>query len=223
MPAPPERIFADPSTERLFTGATVITFVRTIATLVLSMWSAYDESLALLCAGLAVYWLGDMLDGAWARHTDTETRVGAVMDIVSDRLSCGAFYVGLAWLQPAPFFFSDEPMELVAIPVAVYLFEFMVIDMFLSLAFLAWPIRSPNYFYVVDRRIYAWNWSPLGKAANSALFAVLLLATGWWWLGLVVAVVLLTLKCISLRRLLALPIPIVSRRDFGSLGASATS
>ena len=39
-----------------------------------------------------------------------------------------------------------------AIPVSVYLFEFMVIDLFLSLAFLAWPIRSPNYFYAVDQK-----------------------------------------------------------------------
>ncbi len=211
MAGAPDRIYADASTERLLTGATVITFVRTIATLVLSMWGAYDESLTLLVTGLVVYWVGDTLDGEWARRFDCETRIGGVVDMVSDRLSCGAFYVGLAWLQPAPFFFSDEPMELIAIPVAVYLFEFMVIDMYLSLAFLAWPIRSPNYFYVVDRRIYVWNWSRLGKAANSGLFAVLLLATGWWWLGLIIAIALLVLKLVSLRWLLQLGIPVPER------------
>lgn len=206
-----DRIYADASTERLLTGATVITFVRTIATLALSMWGAYEESLTLLVTGLVVYWVGDTLDGEWARRFDCETRIGGVVDMVSDRLSCGAFYVGLAWLQPAPFFFSDEPMELIAIPIAVYLFEFMVIDMYLSLAFLAWPIRSPNYFYVVDRRIYVWNWSRLGKAANSGLFAVLLLATGWWWLGLIIAIALLVLKLVSLRWLLELGLPVPER------------
>jgi CDP-diacylglycerol---glycerol-3-phosphate 3-phosphatidyltransferase len=206
-----DRIYADASTERLLTGATVITFVRTIATLALSMWGAYEESLTLLVTGLVVYWVGDTLDGEWARRFDCETRIGGVVDMVSDRLSCGAFYVGLAWLQPAPFFFSDEPMELIGIPIAVYLFEFMVIDMFLSLAYLAWPIRSPNYFYVVDRRIYLWNWSRLGKAANSGLFAVLLLATGWWWLGLIIAIGLLVLKLVSLRWLLQLGLPIPER------------
>jgi CDP-diacylglycerol--glycerol-3-phosphate 3-phosphatidyltransferase len=211
MAGAPERIYADAATERLLTGATVITFVRTIATLVLSMWGAYDESLTLLVSGLIVYWVGDTLDGEWARRFDCETRIGGLIDMVSDRLSCGAFYVGLAWLQPAPFFFSDEPMELIAIPVAVYLFEFMVIDMFLSLAYLAWPIRSPNYFYVVDRRIYLWNWSRLGKAANSGLFAVLLLATGWWWLGLIIAIGLLVLKLVSLRWLLKLGLPVPER------------
>ena len=211
MAGAPERIYADPSTERLLTGATVITFIRTLATLALSMWGAHEESLTLLVSGLVVYWVGDTLDGEWARRFDCETRIGGVVDMVSDRLSCGAFYVGLAWLQPAPFFFSDEPMELIAIPVAVYLFEFMVIDMYLSLAFLAWPIRSPNYFYVVDRRIYVWNWSRLGKAANSGLFAVLLLATGWWWLGLIIAVALLELKLVSLRWLLELGLPVPER------------
>ena len=206
-----DRIYADASTERLLTGATAITFVRTIATLVLSMWGAYDGNLTLLVAGLVVYWVGDTLDGEWARWFDCETRIGGLIDMVSDRLSCGAFYVGLAWLQPAPFFFSDEPMELIGIPVAVYLFEFMVIDMFLSLAYLAWPIRSPNYFYVVDRRIYLWNWSRLGKAANSGLFAVLLLATGWWWLGLIIAIGLLVLKLVSLRWLLQLGLPVPER------------
>lgn len=206
-----DRIYADASTERLLTGATAITFVRTIATLVLSMWGAYDENLTLLVTGLVVYWVGDTLDGEWARWFDCETRIGGLIDMVSDRLSCGAFYVGLAWLQPAPFFFSDEPMELIGIPVAVYLFEFMVIDMFLSLAYLAWPIRSPNYFYVVDRRIYLWNWSRLGKAANSGLFAVLLLATGWWWLGLIIAIGLLVLKLVSLRWLLQLGLPVPER------------
>ena len=47
----------------------------------------------------------------------------------------------------------------------------MVIDGFLSLAFLAWPITSPNYFYVVDRRLWLLNWSHPGKAVNSGLFA----------------------------------------------------
>ncbi|PWN01713.1 alcohol phosphatidyltransferase [Nocardioides silvaticus] len=206
-----DRIYADASSERLLTGATVITFIRTIATLALSLWAAYDESLTLLVIGLVVYWVGDSLDGEWARWFDCETRIGGVIDMCCDRLSCGAFYVGLAWLQPAPFFFSDEPMELIAIPIAVYLFEFMVIDMYLSLAFLAWPIRSPNYFHVVDRRIYLWNWSRVGKAANSGLFAVLLLATGWWWLGLIIAVALLALKIMSLRWLLQLGIPVPER------------
>lgn len=194
-------IHADASMERLFTSATLLTFVRTVASLALALAAVQHESRTLLIAALATYWIGDTLDGALARWRNCETRIGAVVDMLCDRLNCAGFYLGLAWLEP-----------IMAIPVSVYLFEFMVIDMFLSMAFLAWPIRSPNYFYAVDRRIWLWNWSKPGKAANSGLFAVLLLVTGWWWLGLVIAIGLLVLKCISLRWLLQLGIPLPGQR-----------
>ena len=184
--------------ERLLTGATVITFVRTVASVVLAAMAAHQQSLTLLVVALGVYWVGDMLDGFYARVRDCETRIGAVLDIMCDRFNAAAFYIGLAWLQPdlSPAIF-------------VYLAEFMVIDCFLSIAFLAWPIRSPNYFFVVDRTIWLWNWSKPAKAVNSALFAVLLLVTGWMWVGLVIATALLVLKCVSLRRLaqIGLPVP----------------
>lgn len=212
MAGSPDRIYADPSAERLFTGATNITFIRTVVTLVIAFWGAYEGSLMLLVIGLVVYWVGDSIDGEWARWRDCETRMGAVIDMMCDRLSCGVLYVGLIYIQPTGWL-SDDPMKLIAIPIGIYLFEFMVIDMYLSLAFLAWPIRSPNYFHVVDRRIYLWNWSRIGKAANSGAFAIILLATGWVWLGIVIAVGLLVLKCVSLAWLLQLGMPIPAREQ----------
>lgn len=187
----------DPAAERLWTGATVITFVRTIASFALCLIGVWQEHEVWLVVGLAVYWAGDSLDGFWARHFDCETRIGALMDILTDRLNCAAFYLGLAALEH----------EMI-LPVAVYLFEFLVIDFFLSLAFLAWPIRSPNYFYEVDRRLYRWNWSKPAKAVNSSLFGVMLIVTGWWWLGLIIAIALLVFKCVSLRWLLQLGLPV---------------
>ncbi len=49
------------------------------------------------------------------------------------------------------------------VPIGLFLFSFMVLDSQLSLAFLNWPLLSLNYFSRVDRRLYRWNWSPLGK------------------------------------------------------------
>ena len=183
--------------ERLLTGATVITAVRTVASAALAAVAASERSLDLLVVALVVYWVGDMLDGFYARVRDCETRIGAVLDIMCDRFNAAAFYLGLAWLQPdlSPAIF-------------VYLAEFMVVDCFLSIAFLAWPVRSPNYFFVIDRPIWLWNWSKPAKAVNSALFAVLLLATGWMWVGLVIATALLVLKCVSLHRLVKIGIPV---------------
>jgi CDP-diacylglycerol--glycerol-3-phosphate 3-phosphatidyltransferase len=193
-------VYADPAKERIGTSATVITGVRTVAAVVLAGVAADRESLPLLVAALVVYWLGDMLDGYVARVRGCETRIGAVLDILSDRFCAASFYLGLMWLHHE-----------FAVPVLLYLAEFMVVDCFLSLAFLAWPIRSPNYFYVVDRPLWLWNWSKPGKAVNSSLFAVLLLVTGWVWLGAAIAVGLMALKCVSLVRLARIGLPIPAR------------
>jgi CDP-diacylglycerol--glycerol-3-phosphate 3-phosphatidyltransferase len=200
VPDAPRATYADPAAERLWTGATVITFVRTIASFALCLVGLWQEELSILVVGLGVYWVGDMADGAYARLRDCETRIGGVIDMLCDRFNCAAFYLCFAALEH----------EMI-LPVAVYLFEFMVIDFFLSLAFLAWPIRSPNYFYEIDQRIYTWNWSKPAKAVNSSLFAVLLLVTGWWELGLAIAIGLVVLKCVSLRWLLELGLPVPER------------
>lgn len=189
---------AHAANETVLTWPTTITFVRTIATLVLGLLGAHQQSLTLLLWALGVYWVGDMADGAVARLTDRETRTGATLDIMCDRISTGVFYVGFAWYDPT-----------MVVPVGIYLAEFMVVDMFLSLAFLAWPVSSPNYFYLVDRRIWLWNWSKPGKALNSALFAVLMVWTRDPWLAGLIACALLGLKILSMVWLsrLGLPVP----------------
>lgn len=191
-------VYAHPETERVGTSATVITGVRTVAAVALAGAAAHQSSLPLLVASLVVYWAGDMVDGLVARLRRCETRIGAVLDILCDRLCAASFYLGLIWLEPQ-----------LTVPVMLYLLEFMVVDCYLSLAFLAWPVRSPNYFFVVDRTIWLWNWSKTAKAANSAVFAVVLLVTGMPLLGVAIALALLGVKCASAVRLgrIGLPIP----------------
>jgi CDP-diacylglycerol---glycerol-3-phosphate 3-phosphatidyltransferase len=192
------RVFARADRETFRTAANGVTAVRTTAAVALATGAATEQSLSLLLMSLATYWAGDVADGAVARMTGRETRIGAVFDILCDRFCAAAFYVGLAWLVPST-----------AIPAAIYLAQFMVVDMWLSLAFLAWPITSPNYFYVVDRALWRWNWSKPAKAANSAVFALLLVLTRDALLGAVVATGLLALKTWSSFRLgkRGLPIP----------------
>ncbi len=194
--------------ERLLTPATVVTVVRTVASLGTSLLAAAEGSLRLLVVALVVYWVGDILDGAVARWRGCETRIGAVLDILSDRLNCAGFYFGVCWIEPSA-----------ALPVGIYLLSFMVVDTFLSLAFLAWPIRSPNYFYAVDERIWRWNWSKPAKAVNSALFAVFLLVDGLWWVALAMAVALLVLKTVSLSWLVRLGLPVPGGRPVDRPGS----
>lgn len=201
-------VWADGTTERFLTPATIITFIRTIACVVIIGFALnqglpegdefWSPALKLMTVALVVYWIGDMLDGQVARRMHHETRIGAVLDIMSDRFCAAAFYFGLAWLHPE-----------FTVPVLLYLSEFMVIDCFLSIAFLAWKVRSPNYFYVIDRTIYRLNWSHPAKAVNSALFAVFLLVTQLAWVGGIVAGGLLVFKVVMLVRLakIGLPIP----------------
>ena len=205
-------VWTDVAAERVATSATLVTGVRTVAAVGLAGLAAAEQSLTLLVISLAVYWVGDMLDGFVARVRRCETRIGATLDILSDRLCAAAFYFGLLWLQPE-----------FAPAVLIYLAEFMVIDCFLSIAFLAWPIRSPNYFYVVDRPLWLWNWSKPGKAVNSSLFAVLLLATGWVWLGVVVATALLGIKTASLERLGRIGLPVPVRQDVAASAPAVIS
>src|SRR5512146_1953787 len=93
-------VWTHPDKERVGTSATVVTFVRTVASVVLSGLAAQQGSLTLLVVALVVYWAGDSLDGFVARVRGCETRIGAVLDILSDRFCAASFYLGLVWLQP---------------------------------------------------------------------------------------------------------------------------
>jgi CDP-diacylglycerol---glycerol-3-phosphate 3-phosphatidyltransferase len=193
-------VWSDPLKERIGTSATVVTFVRTLVSVVLAAVAVQQESLTLLVVSLVVYLAGDSLDGYVARQRGCETRIGAVLDILCDRFCAASFYLGLVWLHHE-----------YTVPVFLYLSEFMVIDCFLSFAFLAWPVRSPNYFYVIDQPLWLWNWSKRAKTANSSLFAVLLLVTGWVWVAAAIAVGLLVVKTVSLVRLARIGLPIPAR------------
>ena len=213
-------VWADPAKERFATPATIITFIRTAAAVTIMGFAMHADrtggfwspALKLLVVGLVVYWAGDSLDGQVARRMHHETRIGAVLDIMSDRFCAATFYLGLAWLHPE-----------FTVPVLIYLAEFMVVDCFLSIAFLAWRIRSPNYFYVVDRTVYRYNWTHPAKAVNSALFAVFLLVTHLAWVGAVVASALLVFKIGSLVRVarIGLPIPEITGLERSPEGPSA--
>ena len=87
--------------------------------------------------------------------------------------------------------------------VVVFLLSFMVLDTMLSLAFLCWPLVSPNDFHLVDHRVWVLNWSPAAKAANTAgvVGAILLGAYG---VGLVIALAVVCVKVWSAARVVTL-------------------
>ncbi|WP_166677709.1 CDP-alcohol phosphatidyltransferase family protein [Amycolatopsis arida] len=156
----------DDTRPRWWTVPNGITALRTVGTVLLCMVAAGDGGLGWLLAALASYWLGDMADGLVARVTRTETRTGAVLDILADRLSVCLIVTLYVVAHPAA-----------ALPAGMFLVQFVVLDAYLSLAFLDWPLLSPNYFGLVDARVFRWNWSPPAKVLNTAAVVLLWLLT----------------------------------------------
>jgi phosphatidylglycerophosphate synthase len=175
--------------ERVVSVPNVITVARTVGSMAMSVYAGYTASVPLLVAAYLVYWLGDSADGWWARRLDQETRIGAVFDIVSDR-ACTAV--------AAAAFLRIDPDSTPAI--GIFLIQFCVVDTMLSLSFLAFDIKSPNYYYLVDRVIYRLNWTHPAKALNNSAVVVLCLANQVWAASLV-ALAVLGLKIWCLARL----------------------
>ena len=175
----------------VWTAANGVTVFRTVICMVVFSFaiSRKDETLNYL--GLGLFWLFDILDGFLARRLNQETILGAQFDIVSDRISFAFFYMNYMLHHPG--------LAVVVIP---FLFNFLVLDQYLSTQFLRWPLISPNYFYRVDRLIWRLNWSAPGKFCNSGLVTFLLIGTRNAALSGVFVALLLLVKFYSIGRLL---------------------
>jgi CDP-diacylglycerol--glycerol-3-phosphate 3-phosphatidyltransferase len=175
--------------ERWSTPANAITAVRTVATVGIAAAALAAGSLTLLVTAYLVYWVLDIADGAVARHFDHETRLGAVFDITADRASSVLCVAALVVLRPV-----------LALPLAIYVIEFAVVDTMLSLGFLAFAVKGPNDMHLIDATLWRWNWSPPAKAVNTASIVILCLV-GHPALASLCAVGVLALKLWSCHRL----------------------
>ncbi|MGE9782586.1 CDP-alcohol phosphatidyltransferase family protein [Janibacter sp. G368] len=155
----------------------------------------HENSWAWLVAAYLVYWIGDIADGWFARRLQQETVVGAVLDIVCDRACTTLAAAAFIHLEPAA-----------SLPLAIFLLQFCVVDMMLSLAFLPLGVISPNYFHRVDQRIYDLNWSPPAKALNTSLVVIAAVA-GQFEVAALIALALLGVKLFSTHRLLTVVWP----------------
>jgi len=178
--------------ESVTTWANGMTLVRTSIAVPLGVSALVEASMTLLVVAYGTYWIGDMADGWLARKLDQETRIGAVLDIISDRACCGVLVCALAVIHPYMW-----PA------LAVFLLQFMVLDCVLSLSFLRWSLVSPNYFYRVDRTVWRYNWSPPAKTVNT-VSVVVAVVSGLMPLALAIAIAQFALKIWSSYRVLSL-------------------
>ncbi len=182
------------------TWPNAVTGVRVVVALACFVTAVLRGSQAWGYAGLAAYWALDVVDGSLARALRQETRIGAQLDVLSDRLLLAGFYASFLPAHPG-----------MAVPVALHLVQFMVLDQYLSHQFMRWPCLSPTYFHEVDRTIWAWNWSAAAKVANGALVtgAIVVAAhAGWSWIvPALVSASVIAVKVWSIARLASLPAP----------------
>ena len=176
--------------ENVVTLASAITLARTAGCLIAVTVAIATGQPALLFVGLAVHVVGDVADGIVARRRHEETRAGAVLDILCDRLCVAVYYLSYAQLH-------HDLLD----PIALFLFQFMVLDAHLSLAFLNWPLRSLNYFGLVDGALFRWNWSRTGKTLNGGALVVAMLTTHSAVLCTAIVAALTAVKVLSLVRL----------------------
>lgn len=178
------------SVGRLATWPNLVTLLRTTAAVALGGYAIATHDLRVSAIAYAAYWIGDVLDGWLARRLDQETRLGAVLDIVSDRACTALLCAGLLAHLPGAWLLA-----------VAFLLSFAVLDTMLSLAFLCWPVLGPNDFHLVDPTVWRLNWSPPAKAANTA-GVVVAIALGWYAVGLVVVLAVGAVKVWSAARVL---------------------
>jgi CDP-diacylglycerol--glycerol-3-phosphate 3-phosphatidyltransferase len=182
--------------ERWSTWANVVTLVRLVACMIVFGVARANTDETLNLVGLGTYWVLDMADGALARWLDQETRIGAQLDILADRVLVAFFYLNYATFYPS-----------LLLPICLFLVQFMFIDHYLSNQFMRWPVLSPNYFYEVDRTIWRWNWSPVAKAVNTAAVTGVLVVSKSAVAGTAVCSAMLVLKIWSTYRMSTLRAP----------------
>jgi CDP-diacylglycerol--glycerol-3-phosphate 3-phosphatidyltransferase len=186
------RPFGPRDPRSFFSEANIITLLRLGGSLVFFVLAVVRQSPAMNFIGLGIHWLGDLLDGFCARKARQETILGAEIDIIADRVEVLFFYVNFLHFHPGLW-----------LPTAIYILDFAFVDFYLSYQFLKYDIISPNYFYKVDRTVYAWNFSPAGKFANSTVVTlVLIFLPALWPAAAVFALGLIGVKVYSIRRLL---------------------
>lgn len=201
-----------PLREQLWTWANLATTVRLILGLAAFCVAIIERSEQWNYIGLAIYWTLDIADGWLARRFKQETLFGAQYDILADRIQVAFFYLVYASLYPEK-----------VVVITFFLLQFMVFDHFLSNQFLRWKIISPNYFYRVDRKIFNWLWSPLGKAANTGLVTILIILTPSIWPPLVVTLALIAVRIHCALRVMGLPTPHLPEPLFAREPAPAAS
>ncbi len=190
-PVPRRRFFAPKPPEALYSEANIITLIRLVVSLGFFILAILRQSQLYNYIGLTVHLVGDAIDGWCARGFKQETLLGAEIDIIADRVESLFFFVNFIHFHPG-----------LAIPSIVYILNFAFVDFYLSYQFVKYDIISINYFYKVDQRVFALNFSPPAKFVNSTVVVLMLIFLPKLWIATtILAAGLIVVKLHSIGRL----------------------
>ena len=158
------QLFKPKDPQCFYSEANLLTLLRLFLSLTFFILAIKETNPTYNFIGLGIHWVGDVLDGIFARKFRQETILGAEIDIISDRLAITFFYINYLFFHPQLF-----------LAVVIYLINYAFVDYYLSYQFLKYDIISPNYFYKVDKTVYVLNFSPLGKFCNSTVVTLILI------------------------------------------------
>lgn len=147
-----------------YSEANILTLIRIVLSLAFFILAILKQSFTYCFIGFLVHWIGDFIDGFYARKFKQETILGAEIDIIADRLEIIFFYVVFLHFRPNLY-----------LPATLYLIDYAFVDFYLSYQFVKYDIISPNYFYKVDKTIFRLNYSPAGKFSNSSVVTLTLI------------------------------------------------
>ena len=181
-------IFKSAKPESLASGANLITLLRLVTSLIFFCLAAIYHLELYNYLGLGIHWLGDWLDGFWARTFQQRTIIGAEIDIIADRIESLFLFINFIFFHPG-----------LALPVTLYIMNFAFVDFYLSYQFIKFDIISIDFFYLVDQKVYRLNFSQSGKFINSTVIPLLLiLLPGWWPVTLILTAGLMGVKLYSI-------------------------
>lgn len=177
--------------DSIYSESNIITLIRLLSSIFFFVLALKTQREIYNFIGLGIHWVGDWLDGVWARKFSQETILGAEIDIIADRVEMLFFFLNFLYFHPHLY-----------VPIVLFILDFAFVDFYLSYQFVKFDIISPNYFYKVDRRVYLLNFTRPAKSINSSLVALLLIfLPSLPWLATASAGALIVVKTYSVHLL----------------------
>jgi len=137
-------IFKSTKPDSLASGANLITLFRLLSSLLFFCLAAVYHRELYNYLGLGLHWLGDWLDGFWAKTFKQRTILGAEIDIIADRVECLFFFINFISFHPG-----------LVWPVTLYILNFAFIDFYLSYQFIKFDSNfSLISFILVDQKCF---------------------------------------------------------------------